>query len=82
VVSPQSLQENVGIVPRLGYDLFLPGPFQFAIHLQSIVSTECHRDADSVAKVTTTISSTATTISTTVTTITYLATLSELLAAF
>jgi hypothetical protein len=35
---PQSLQENSGMVPRLGHDRFLPNPFRYIIiHLLS-----CH----------------------------------------
>jgi hypothetical protein len=32
---PQTLQENVGILPQLGQNRFLPNPLKFIIHLSS-----------------------------------------------
>jgi hypothetical protein len=44
---PQSLQENSERVPRLGYDQFLPNPFQFVIHLSSDAT---QLDTESIGK--------------------------------
>jgi hypothetical protein len=47
---PQSLQENVGIVARLGQDRVLPNPFHFLIH-QSLYHSRLYRlNTDTIVK--------------------------------
>jgi hypothetical protein len=44
---PQFLLANAGIVPsKLGYDRFLPNPFQFIIHLPPFHSTLCNLSSE------------------------------------
>ena len=54
--SPQSLQTNVGIIPWIGQEYFLPNPFLFIIHHSYYHQHYRIWDDDSIAKVTKTSS--------------------------
>jgi hypothetical protein len=47
---PQSPRASVGIVPRSGFDRFLPDPFQFIIHQSSYLPTLHTLDSEGAAK--------------------------------
>jgi hypothetical protein len=49
-VFPQSLQANVGTVPRLGHNHLFPNPFQYIIHQPPYHSRLYIPDIDSIIK--------------------------------